>query len=540
MIKFRTRLLAALLSLLILVFASLGFLLVHLFHTSYDEKLESRIKKEAEFIAGLSDTDHLQSPEQGERLQKASRELDSAVSLIDTKGQVLFHFGGRPDQSAIKKAVQSKNRGEGVRINPDDDSRFSFAQPLEKGGEIYGYVLIDSPVDPDAGINQKIELAKGNYNARTFNEDETMLSQSINMLAQNLQDMTRAQEMQRDRLQTVIENIDSGLILIDGKGYIHLVNRAYQKQFHVQADQLLYHFYHEVLEHEEIINLIEEIFMTETKVRKMFHLPIRIERRYFEVDGVPIIGMNDEWKGIVLVFHDMTERKQLEEMRKDFVANVSHELKTPITSIKGFTETLLDGAMNERETLQQFLSIILKESGRLETLIQDLLDLSKIEQQNFTLNIQDCDIGEILAEIEMLLKNKAEERGIALKLEKPEEPAIASGDPHRLKQIFLNLVNNALTYTPEAGSVTISAEVLEDAVQVKVKDTGIGIKKAEIPRIFERFYRIDKDRSRNSGGTGLGLAIVKHLVEAHHGEIDVESEQGKGTVFTVRLKRAPH
>ncbi|UOY90291.1 two-component system histidine kinase PnpS [Bacillus glycinifermentans] len=578
MIKFRTRLLAALLSLLILVFASLGFLLVHLFHTSYDEKLESRIKKEAGFIAGLSDTDHLQSPEQGERLQKASRELDSAVSLIDTKGQVLFHFGGRPDRSVIKKAVQSVDSGEGVRINPDDDSRFSFAQPLQKGGKLYGYILIDSPVDPDAGINQKIwillgvslgtafliiaglgaritsqyttpiesatqvaiELAKGNYNARTFNEDETMLSQSINMLAQNLQDMTRAQEMQRDRLQTVIENIDSGLILIDGKGYIHLVNRAYQKQFHVQADQLLYHFYHEVLEHEEIINLIEEIFMTETKVRKMFHLPIRIERRYFEVDGVPIIGMNDEWKGIVLVFHDMTERKQLEEMRKDFVANVSHELKTPITSIKGFTETLLDGAMNERETLQQFLSIILKESGRLQTLIQDLLDLSKIEQQNFTLNIQDCEIGEILTEIEMLLKNKAEERGIALKLEKPEEPAIASGDPHRLKQIFLNLVNNALTYTPEAGSVTISAEVLEDAVQVKVKDTGIGIKKAEIPRIFERFYRIDKDRSRNSGGTGLGLAIVKHLVEAHHGEIDVESEQGKGTVFTVRLKRAPH
>ena len=240
------------------------------------------------------------------------------------------------------------------------------------------------------------------------------------------------------------------------------------------------------------------------------------------------------------MFHDMTERKQLEEMRKDFVANVSHELKTPITSIKGFTETLLDGAMNERETLSQFLSIILKESGRLQTLIQDLLDLSKIEQQNFTLNIQDCDIGEILVEIEMLLKNKAEERGISLRLEKPEGPAVASGDPHRLKQIFLNLVNNAITYTPETGSVTISAEVLEDVVQVKVRDTGIGIKKEEIPRIFERFYRIDKDRSRNSGGTGLGLAIVKHLVEAHHGEIDVESEQGKGTVFTVRLKRASH
>ncbi|MCY8406219.1 two-component system histidine kinase PnpS [Bacillus sonorensis] len=580
MIKFRARLLAALLTLLILVFASLGFLLVHLFHTSYYEKLSSHIEKEAGLIASLADTDHLKSKEQGALLENASRELNSAVALIDTKGKVLFHFGGSPDQAVIKEAVESEENVEsgGYRINPDDEAKFRYVQPLKERGELHGYLLITSPVDSLADINQKIwillgvslgtafliiaglgaritsqytnpiesatqvaiELAKGNYKARTFNEDETMLSQSINMLAQNLQDMTRAQEMQRDRLQTVIENIDSGLILIDGKGYIHLVNRAYQKQFHVQADQLLYHFYHEVLEHEEIINLIEEIFMTETKVRKMFHLPIRIERRYFEVDGVPIIGINDEWKGIVLVFHDMTERKQLEEMRKDFVANVSHELKTPITSIKGFTETLLDGAMNERETLSQFLSIILKESGRLQTLIQDLLDLSKIEQQNFTLNIQDCDIGEILVEIEMLLKNKAEERGISLRLEKPEGPAVASGDPHRLKQIFLNLVNNALTYTPETGSVTISAEVLEDVVQVKVRDTGIGIKKEEIPRIFERFYRIDKDRSRNSGGTGLGLAIVKHLVEAHHGEIDVESEQGKGTVFTVRLKRASH
>lgn len=579
MIKFRTRLLAALLTLLILVFASLGFLLVHLFHSSYDAKLSSHIEKEAALVASLANGENMKSSEQGAILEKASRELDSRVSLIDTKGQVLFHFGGRAEeQSVIKEALESDLNGEGggFRINPDDESVYRYVQPLKDDGNVNGYILISTPVDSLQDINQKIwillgvslgtafliiaglgaritsqytnpiesatqvaiELAKGNYKARTFNEDETMLSQSINMLAQNLQDMTRAQEMQRDRLQTVIENIDSGLILIDGKGYIHLVNRAYQKQFHVEADQLLYHFYHEVLEHEEIINLIEEIFMTETKVRKMFKLPIKIERRYFEVDGVPIIGINDEWKGIVLVFHDMTERKQLEEMRKDFVANVSHELKTPITSIKGFTETLLDGAMNERETLLQFLSIILKESSRLQSLIQDLLDLSKIEQQNFTLNIQNCNIGEILAEIEMLLKNKAEEKGITLTLEKPDKPAVASGDPHRLKQIFLNLVNNALTYTPEDGSVTISADVLEDAVQVKVRDTGIGIKQSEIPRIFERFYRIDKDRSRNSGGTGLGLAIVKHLVEAHQGEIDVESERGKGTEFTVRLKRA--
>ncbi|NPC93701.1 PAS domain-containing protein [Bacillus sp. WMMC1349] len=574
MIKFRTRLLAALLTLLIFVFASLGFLLVHLFHTNYDAKLIHHIEEETSLISSLVDTEQLTSQKQIALLKKTSRELDSDISVIDTKGRVLFHDGKYPEGHVIKQIIEN-DKEEGFQIKTDDESIFHYVQPLKDSGKLHGYMLIRSTIEPLHDIDQKIwillgvslgtafliiaglgaritsqytnpiesatqvaiELAKGNYKARTYNEDETMLSQSINMLAQNLQDMTRAQEMQRDRLQTVIENIDSGLILIDGKGYIHLVNRAYQKQFHVEADQLLYHFYHEVLEHEEIIDLIEAIFMTETKVRKMFHLPIKIERRYFEIDGVPIIGINDEWKGIVLVFHDMTERKQLEEMRKDFVANVSHELKTPITSIKGFTETLLDGAMNERETLQQFLSIILKESGRLETLIQDLLDLSKIEQQTFTLNIQECDIGELLEEIEMLLKSKAEEKKIVLKLNKPKETALASGDPHRLKQIFLNLVNNALTYTSENGTVTISAEVLQSVVQVKVKDTGIGIKHEEISRIFERFYRIDKDRSRNSGGTGLGLAIVKHLVEAHHGEIDVESEQGEGTIFTVRLKR---
>ncbi|MCY8364586.1 sensory box histidine kinase PhoR, partial [Bacillus spizizenii] len=271
---------------------------------------------------------------------------------------------------------------------------------------------------------------------------------------------------------------------------------------------------------------------------KLLRLPIKIERRYFEVDGVPIMGPDDEWKGIVLVFHDMTETKKLEQMRKDFVANVSHELKTPITSIKGFTETLLDGAMEDKEALSEFLSIILKESERLQSLVQDLLDLSKIEQQNFTLSIETFEPAKMLGEIETLLKHKADEKGISLQLNLPKDPLYVSGDPYRLKQVFLNLVNNALTYTPEGGSVAINVTPREKDIQIEVADSGIGIQKEEIPRIFERFYRVDKDRSRNSGGTGLGLAIVKHLIEAHEGKIDVKSEPGRGTVFTVTLKRA--
>lgn len=239
--------------------------------------------------------------------------------------------------------------------------------------------------------------------------------------------------------------------MIDGRGFINLVNRSYAKQFHINPNHMLRRLYHDAFEHEEVIQLVEDIFMTETKKCKLLRLPIKIERRYFEVDGVPIMGPDDEWKGIVLVFHDMTETKKLEQMRKDFVANVSHELKTPITSIKGFTETLLDGAMEDKEALSEFLSIILKESERLQSLVQDLLDLSKIEQQNFTLSIETFEPAKMLGEIETLLKHKADEKGISLHLNVPKDPQYVSGDPYRLKQVFLNLVNNALTYTPEGA-----------------------------------------------------------------------------------------
>ncbi|HZH60041.1 MAG TPA: ATP-binding protein, partial [Metabacillus sp.] len=320
-------------------------------------------------------------------------------------------------------------------------------------------------------------------------------------------------------------------------GYINLVNRAYKELFEVDSASFLYQLYYDAFKHQEIIEIVEEIFMTEVKVRKQLHLPLNIERRHFEVYGAPIIGTNDEWKGIVLVFHDITELKKLEQMRKDFVANVSHELKTPITSIKGFSETLLDGALSDKQTAEYFLSIILKESDRLQTLIKDLLDLSKIEQQGFQLSIQPCDLREILDDISVILESKAKEKDIELTVTLPENLTYIEGDIYRLKQIFINLINNALTYTPQGGSVHVKVEKHDGYALVTVSDTGIGIKQEEIPRIFERFYRVDRARSRNSGGTGLGLAIVKHLVEAHKGQISVQSEVGKGTTFTVKLNK---
>ncbi|MEH7074781.1 two-component system histidine kinase PnpS [Neobacillus drentensis] len=392
----------------------------------------------------------------------------------------------------------------------------------------------------EAATNVAIELSKGNYRARTkVNRlDETgMLGSSINMLAENLQALVKAQEMQQDRLSALIENMGAGLVLIDSRGYINLINKGFIDIFHVNSADYLNKLYYEVIEYDEICQLVAEVFRTEKKVSKHILVPLFIERRYFVVYGVPIIGTNNVWKGVLLVFHDITEIKKLEQMRKDFVANVSHELKTPVTSIKGFTETLLDGAMNNQETLETFLSIILKESDRLQTLIHDLLELSKIEQQGFILNLQELDLYVLLDEVITMLTGKAQEKNIELELVCKQNQVMVQGDLDRLKQVFINLIGNAITYTPPEGNVTIILLEHRGKVRIHVKDSGVGISKEEIPRIFERFYRVDRARSRNSGGTGLGLAIVKHLVEAHHGNITVRSNLGEGSEFIIELHK---
>ncbi|TDQ39147.1 two-component system histidine kinase PnpS [Aureibacillus halotolerans] len=384
------------------------------------------------------------------------------------------------------------------------------------------------------------ELARGNYKARTYEqfsgETGSALSQSINILARNLQKMVDSQEMQKDRLRTLIESMGSSLLLIDGKGSVNLLNKTYKETFYVDENELLYRNYYDVLEHQEVIHLIEEVFMTEKSVRKQMRLSLNIERKHFEVYGTPIIGEAKEWKGIVLVFHDITDLKKLENTRKDFVANVSHELKTPITSIRGFTETLLDGAGEEKELREHFLSIILKESERLQSLIHDLLDLSRIEQEGFVLNVSEVSLADVVQDTIDALSDKAGKKNIELFANSDEKNELSvKGDSLRIRQILYNLMNNAIAYTPEGGNVHIAIQSKESGVELVVSDSGIGIETSEIPRIFERFYRVDKDRSRHSGGTGLGLAIVKHLVEAHSGQIRVDSSIGNGTTFTVRL-----
>lgn len=583
MIKFRTRLLFALITLIFAVLIGLGLLLGQLFKSYYSNEFNERLGNENNLLktyieetGGLSAFNH-------DKIRYLSELMDTRITLTNEKGNVLFDSGrlsgdvkNESHQRIVKNLITNQGNDKNHAESIEGYDLNYYWDPIKKAGDIEGYVVISTKMDVlktaysqiwwllgvsfvfaliviiilgasitsrytkpiESATNVAIELAKGNYRARTYEEhiDETgLLSSSINILAKNLQDMMKAKEMQQDRLTTLIENMGNGLILIDKRGYISLINKAFKEIFQIRTSDYLFHLYYEVIEHQEISDLVEEIFITEQQLKRQIRLPLGIELRDFEVYGAPIIGTNDVWKGILLVFHDITEIKNLEQMRKDFVANVSHELKTPITSIKGFTETLLDGAKEDPKSLDLFLNIMLVESERMQTLIDELLELSKIEQNHFFINIEKVNLNELLGEVVTMLEKKALDKEIPIDFSMGEIDSEIEGDRFRLKQVFINVINNAIMYTPNNGKITVFLEETADKVLIKVIDTGIGIKKQEIPRIFERFYRIDKARSRDSGGTGLGLAIVKHLVEAHHGTITVTSEVGKGSVFTISL-----
>jgi len=255
--------------------------------------------------------------------------------------------------------------------------------------------------------------------------------------------------------------------------------------------------------------------------------------RVLAVNAVPLALAADR-SGMVIVLHDVTALRQLERVRTEFVANVSHELRTPLTAIQGYLETLLSGALEERDNARRFLEIVLRHSERLGRLLNDLTDLSNIELGKVTLRREPVSVDEVVASVVDIIAPRAARSRVTVTARVPAELPEVSADRDRLAQILINLVDNAVKYTPEGGSVTVTGRRLDgDMVEVTVADTGIGIPPADLPRITERFYRVDKARSRELGGTGLGLAIVKHLVMAHGGELGIESEQERGT--TVRF-----
>jgi len=347
------------------------------------------------------------------------------------------------------------------------------------------------------------------------------LADSFNEMTNRLHLFFNALSAKNEEFNSIISSIREGLLVFDGKGRILMANKSFNEI--AGMDQVIGKHFYEVIRSPEFSDLAEKILDQKNAVTG----EIIIRNRIYLCSAVYL--HTDE--KIVCLFHDITELRRLERVKKDFVANVSHELKTPLTAIKGFVETVMDSA--DKET-QRHLEIVGRNTDRLIRIVDDLLTLSEMEEKGFVLDLAEVDIKEVLKNALSFFEQKARDKGLALVLNIMTEVPAIQADRYRLEQLFINLLDNAVKYT-EHGSIHITVKTQEKVLVIEIEDTGIGISEEHLPRIFERFYVADKSRSRKSGGTGLGLAIAKHIVHLHNGTITVTSTSGQGTKFTVTL-----
>jgi two-component system phosphate regulon sensor histidine kinase PhoR len=284
----------------------------------------------------------------------------------------------------------------------------------------------------------------------------------------------------------------------------------------------------EIVRQRELIDAVRRVLAGEPRVES--EIVTGTLRQHFFAATVASVRAG-ETSGAVIVLHDITELRKLERIRRDFVANVSHEFRTPLTAIQGFAETLIAGAINDPNNRDRFLAIILDHSRRLARLTEDLLRLSEMDAERLELEIRRASVSQLVESCYETAQRRANEKGLSLSLELPASLPDVAGDARRLQEVLQNLLDNAIQYTLPNGRIVLRAETKNDEVILTVADTGIGIPQSDQPRIFERFYRVDAARSREAGGTGLGLAIAKHLIEAHGGRLWVESEIGVGSKF---------
>ncbi|MDD5432733.1 MAG: ATP-binding protein [Candidatus Omnitrophica bacterium] len=362
----------------------------------------------------------------------------------------------------------------------------------------------------------------------------TELAEAINKAVSALEEKINLLEKEKQQALTILNNMVEGVVVVDNDSRIKSLNPSAKRIFNVPSAEVVGRLLLEAFRNNGLSEIAADVLKNGKVVLKELNV-VWPEQRVFQVNASPIFEKNIA-SGCLLVIHDVTEMRKLETMRRDFVANVSHELKTPLTSIKGFVETLLEGAIDDKENNLNFLKIIQNHAQRLDNLVNDLLDLSYVESKEASINKENINLKEISEEMLLSFKSKAKKKNIEVKNELPSDVLVV-GDKGKIGQVFTNLIDNAVKFNKENGFVRIYCEEMKDKLKVIVEDSGVGIPRKDLLRIFERFYRVDKARSRELGGTGLGLSIVKHIIELHGGEAGVESVEGSGSKFWFTLLR---
>jgi two-component system phosphate regulon sensor histidine kinase PhoR len=368
------------------------------------------------------------------------------------------------------------------------------------------------------------KMASGDFKTRVLlrNRDELRdLAGSFNDMAEHFEDLFGELSKTGEELRSIVSGIQDGLVVLDQEGRIVLANDSFRKM--VEMDEVGGKPLWEIIRAAEFGDLVSSVSESKNSLVR----EIGLGDRFYLCSGSYLASSS----GVIVVAHDITESKRIEKVKKDFVINLSHELRTPLTAIKGFLETLEGEVTGDGE---RYLSIIRRHTDRLAHIVEDLLLLSELEDRHTTLETERVNLNELIGTVLHIFEQAAKAKNLKLDLRSDGKGPVIHGDAFKLEQVFINLIANAVRYT-EKGGVTLTIEEEGPDVVVVVEDTGIGIAEEHLSRIFERFYVVDKSRSRGMGGTGLGLSIVKHIVLLHNGSVDVESVPGQGTKFTVKL-----
>jgi two-component system phosphate regulon sensor histidine kinase PhoR len=524
----------------------------------------------------------LKDPKQvSQMVTRIARVSDGRITVVDTKGKVLgdsqqdytkmVNHSNRPE---IKAALFG-NVGSAARLSETLKLRLIYvAYPLRINGKIVGVVRIAKEqsdlnhllfrlkmviisgigftailalifgwfamrrlTEPILDLKRLAHrISSGDFSGRVryFGYDELAeLGLAFNNMSEKLTDSFAVIKDEKRKLEVILENLVDGILVIDRDLKIILANPAAQDILGLNPKNIQGRPVLEVVLNHHLMELIQEVSLYKQTFESELYLYYP-HNKQIQVFLAPLKDDNGNLAGSIVVLNDLTQLRQLERVRQDFVANVSHELRTPITSIKAMTETLLRGASQDRDMLQRYLKAIDQESDRLTNLINDLLDLAKLDSR-VEVSQEYFDLVDLIKEVQ--------ERFVTISMDSPhfamdlpmESLPLIDANRDRIKQVLINLLDNAFKYTPSGGQVRLSAWREEEIIKVAVADDGIGIPKEDLGRIFERFYRVDKARSRDKGGTGLGLSIVKHIVESYGGKVEVESSLNQGSVFTFTL-----
>ncbi|MEE9934664.1 MAG: hypothetical protein K4445_03000 [Deltaproteobacteria bacterium] len=558
-------------------FAVLNFLIKDEIRRIMTDKIESELRTDAELI------DLGAARSMSGQLQQMARISGSRVTLVDAAGRVFAD--SEKDAAALEnhlnrpeiQEARLKGKGRSVRFSRSLGVEMLYvAVPIGSGSAIAGYVRLARPLhDVQRLIDQvyrsifltivmvsvialgialfiSYRLAwpirmmerfterlrrgemPGSILLRTSDETKK-LADNINYLVAELQDKIRLANEEKSKLMTALTSINEGVLILNNAERIEFVSPSLAGLLAGQYGDVAGKTLMEAFRNLELQKAFQHFRQSRETVAGEITLgdadPVIMRVSISEIHGYP-----GEEKSMI-VFHDVTRLKKLERIRTDFVANVTHEIRTPLTAIIGYLETLQTGALAHPQDARRFVDIMLKQAQRLDRLVEDLLVISQIELGEMRFRFEEVALADVVAGVVSLMEARAAAKRLHIDNRLPGDLPPLRGDRDRLSQVFVNVLDNAVKFTPDGGRVTIDAEVSSDQVTVTIADTGTGIPREDIARLGERFYRVDKTRSRELGGTGLGLSIVKHLLHAHGGKMEIESQSGRGTKVSLFFPR---